>query len=62
MSRYDSDYAENSKKTKHKSPKFRDYYDEEFNEQDEREIQQKRKKLDKKPKRQKNPDHDWPLE
>jgi len=60
MSRYDSDYTESNKKTKHKAPKFRDYYDDDLNEQEEKEFHLKRKQLDKKSKRKKNPDHEWP--
>ncbi|MBU1341084.1 MAG: hypothetical protein KKE44_05470 [Proteobacteria bacterium] len=60
MSKYDSDYSENNKRQKHKSPKFRDYYDENLNEEDERELYDRKKKLGKKTKREKNPDHDWP--
>lgn len=60
MSKYDPDYAESNKQKKHKNPKFRDYYDEDFSDADDIALYSKKKKLDKKPKRQKNPDHDWP--
>ena len=60
MSKYDSDYSENTKRKKHKNPKFRDYYDEELNQQEEIELHKKKKKLDKNSNRKKNPDHEWP--
>lgn len=62
MSKYDSDYTENSKRQKHKNPKFRDYYDEDFTEDDDNDLNKRKKKLGKKPKREKNPDHNWPEE
>jgi hypothetical protein len=60
MSKYDSDYPETQKREKHKAPKFRDY--EKFDEENERALHAKKKKLDKKNKRKKNPDPDWPAE
>lgn len=56
MSNYDSDYSEKDTKKRQKSPKFRDYYDEE----DEKELHKKKKKLWKNPKRKKDSDDDWP--
>ena len=45
MSKYASGYTEKKSHQKHKSPKFRDYYDEEFTEEDEKEVHSRRKKL-----------------
>lgn len=59
MGKFNSDYDEKDKKSKHKNPKFREYYDEEFNEEDELELNKRRKKLGKKPKRKKDSDNDW---
>ncbi|MFA5903552.1 MAG: hypothetical protein WC836_06415 [Desulfobacula sp.] len=56
MSNYDSDYSEKDTRKRHKSPKFRDFYDEE----DEKELHKKKKKLWKKPNRKKDSDNDWP--
>ena len=61
MSKYDSDYSEKKSHAKHKSPKFRDYYDDEFTEEDEKELHSRKKKLGKKPKRKKT-GPDWPAE
>lgn len=61
MSKYDSDYKENDKREKQKTPKFRDYYDEDFTDDDDDDLYKRKKKLGKKPKRKKNPDHDWPV-
>jgi hypothetical protein len=60
MSDYDPDYMEKDTRKRHKSPKFRDYYDEEFNEEDEKELYKRRNKLGKQPKRKKDSDNDWP--
>jgi len=59
MSKYDSDYTESNKREKQKTPKFREYYDEEFTEDDDNDLYKRKKKLGKKPKRKKNPDQDW---
>jgi len=60
MSNYDADYSEKDTRKRHKSPKFRDYYDEEFNEEDEKELYKRKNKLGKKPKRNKDADDEWP--
>ncbi|MBC8438275.1 MAG: hypothetical protein H8D87_01120 [Deltaproteobacteria bacterium] len=60
MSKYDSDYQENDKRGKQKTPKFREYYDEDFTEDDDNDLYKRKKKLGKIPKRKKSPDHDWP--
>ncbi len=62
MGKFNSDYTEKDKKSKQKNPKFRDYYDEEFSEEDEIELNKRRKKLGKKPKRKKDQEHDWSTE
>ncbi|MBU3954405.1 MAG: hypothetical protein KKF12_13570 [Proteobacteria bacterium] len=50
---------ENSRKAKHKSPKFRESYDEDFQREDRMEIQMRRKKLGKKSRRQNNLRDKW---
>lgn len=57
MSRYDSDYDPKNKK---KKLKFKEYYDEDFSEEDEQEILKRRKKLGKRPKNKKLQQNEWP--
>ncbi len=59
MSHYDSDYSDKTPAKRPKNPKFRDYYDETFDDEDEKDLYKRKKKLGKKPRRKKDPDDDW---
>lgn len=59
MNNFHPDSFGKDSKKRHKSPKFRDYYDEEFDEEDEKEVYKRKNKLGKKPKRKKDSDSDW---